>query len=104
MTTATLIRQHGTTRHPRPVLRDPRPVRDEVQELWAMTAAQRVAAMWRGEFTLRQLSKWSSRAPAEVPLLGGEFAWIAMRMPEWAEPSQHARVGRTALRDQDVDQ
>lgn len=104
MTTATLIRHDGTTGHALRAQDELPPVRDELQELWAMTAAQRVAAMWRGELTLRQLSKWSSRAPAEVPLLGSEFAWIAMRMPEWAEPSQHARVGRTALRDQDVDQ
>ena len=30
----------------------------------------------------RQLCQWSSRAQHEVPLLGGEFAWIAMRTPE----------------------
>ena len=31
------------------------------------------------------LSRWSSHAQDEVPLLGGEFAWIVMRTPEWAE-------------------
>lgn len=66
---------------------------DELRALWAMTRAQRVAAMWRGQLTRRQLSKWSSRAPSEVPLLGGEFAWIAMRTPEWAEPSHQAHAG-----------
>jgi hypothetical protein len=59
--------------------------RHEVGRLWAMTAAERVAAMWRGELTRYQLAKWTSRAPHEVPLLGNEFAWIAMRTPEWAE-------------------
>jgi hypothetical protein len=58
---------------------------DEFQALWAMTRDERIAAMWRSELTQRQLSQWSSRAQHEVPLLGGEFAWIAMRTPEWAE-------------------
>ena len=55
------------------------------QSLCAMTAEERVAAMWRSQLTLKQLARWSSRAPHEVPLLGGEFAWIAMRTPDWAE-------------------
>jgi len=24
-----------------------------------------------------------------VPLLGGEFAWIVMRTPDWAETTEH---------------
>ena len=55
------------------------------QVLWAMSAQERVAAMWRSQLTLQQLARWSSHAPQEVPLLGGEFAWIAMRTPDWAE-------------------
>lgn len=57
------------------------------RKLWAMTRAERVAAMWHSQLTLRQLCQWSSRAPHEVPLLAGEFAWIVMRTPEWAEAS-----------------
>jgi hypothetical protein len=57
----------------------------QLGELWAMSPADRVAAMWRGDLTLFQLSQWSSRSQHEVPLLGGEFAWIVMRTPEWAE-------------------
>jgi hypothetical protein len=53
--------------------------------LWAMTRDERIAAMWRGELSLRQLCQWSSRAQHEIPLLGGEFAWIVMRTPDWAE-------------------
>jgi hypothetical protein len=63
----------------------------EYRRLWAMTPAQRVAAMWRSELTVRQLCQWSSRAPREIPLLGGEFAWIAMHTPEWAEAADDAR-------------
>ena len=61
------------------------PRQRQLDELWAMSPANRVAAMWRGELTLFQLTRWSSRAPHEVPLLGGEFAYIAMRTPEWAD-------------------
>lgn len=50
-----------------------------------MTPAQREAAMWRGELTYGQLREWTSHATAEVPLLGGELAWIVMRTPEWLE-------------------
>jgi hypothetical protein len=58
---------------------------DAYRALWAMTRDERIAAMWRGDLTLRQLCQWSSRAQHEVPLLGGEFAWIVMRTPDWAE-------------------
>jgi hypothetical protein len=50
-----------------------------------MTAAQREAAMWRGELTFLQLREWYARTPHEVPLIGGELPWIAMLTPEWAE-------------------
>ena len=59
--------------------------KQQLDALWAMSPADRVAAMWRGELTLFQLTRWSSRAPHEVPLLGGEFAYIVMQTPEWAE-------------------
>ena len=65
--------------------------RDEVGRLWAMTAAERVAAMWRGELTRYQLAKWTSRARHEVPLLGNEFAWIAMRTPNGPKRRPHQR-------------
>jgi hypothetical protein len=57
----------------------------QLDSLWAITADERVAAMWRGDLTLFQLTSWSSRAQHEVPLHGGEFAYIVMRTPEWAE-------------------
>ena len=60
----------------------------QLDALWAMSPTERLAAMWRGDLTLYQLSRWSSRAQHEVPLLGGEFAWIVMRTPEWAEAAE----------------
>ena len=58
---------------------------DEMRFLWSMTAAEREAAMWRGELTMDQLCAWAQRAPDEVPLINGEFAFIAMFTPEVAE-------------------
>jgi hypothetical protein len=57
----------------------------QLDALWAMSPTERRGAMWRGDLTLYQLTRWSSRAQHEVPLLGGEFAWIVMRTPEWAD-------------------
>ena len=61
---------------------------EEIAALWAMTAHERVGAMWNGTLTLSQLTAWSSRRPGEVPLLGGEFAYIVMHTPEWAEAAE----------------
>jgi hypothetical protein len=86
-----------TTRTPLPaalVIND-RPA--DLAALWAMTAHERVEAMWNGTLTLSQLGAWSSRRPEEVPLLGGEFAYIVMRTPEWDEAVDE----RTANVDRD---
>ena len=65
--------------------------------LWALTREERVAAMWRRELTLYQLLEWSARRPGEVPRIAtdltpsgepGEFAWIVMATPEWAEANE----------------
>jgi hypothetical protein len=60
----------------------------EFAALWAMTHEQRVDAMWAGRLTLSQLRKWTASRPQEIPLLGGEYAWIVMRTPEWDEPTE----------------
>jgi hypothetical protein len=92
MSTPTLTNAAGQStqspsgRHQRPDLYD------AYRALWAMTRDERIAAMWRGDLTTRQLCQWSSRAQHEVPLLAGEFAWIAMRTPEWAEITNEAGV------------
>jgi hypothetical protein len=97
MTTLTPTRQHAPRRRTRPAqTQQPTSADEELRALWTMTAAQRITAMWRGQLTRRQLSKWTSRTPYEVPLLGGEFAWIVMRTPEWAEPSHPAHADRKA--------
>jgi hypothetical protein len=62
----------------------------QAAQLWQMTTSQRVDAMYVGRLSLAQLTAWSARRPDEVPLIGGEFAYIAMRDPEWCEPSRPA--------------
>jgi hypothetical protein len=94
MTTVTPTQRQARRRRTRRAQkRQPIGADEELRALWAMTPAQRVTAMWRGQLTRHQLSKWTSRMPHEVPLLGGEFAWIVMRTPEWAEPSHPTHVG-----------
>jgi hypothetical protein len=53
--------------------------------LWRMSPAQRVAAMKNGELSVSQLYEWAKRAPHEVPLINGEFAFIATTTPEVAD-------------------
>ena len=88
------------------VLRDQRERRARgSRQLWAMTPAQRQAAMWRCELCFAQLQEWTARAPHEVPLLGGELAWIAMHTPEWAEaddPSRPTKVRSRPMPDRIV--
>jgi hypothetical protein len=56
-----------------------------LRSLWQMTPAERVAAMRRGELTVEQLAAWSAKHAEQVPLVNGEFEWIAARTPEACE-------------------
>jgi hypothetical protein len=53
--------------------------------LWAMTPAEREAAMRRGELTGAQLLEWARKAPDEMPTINGEWAFIAASTPEVAD-------------------
>jgi hypothetical protein len=72
---------------------------EQLTALWEMTPDERVAAMWRRELSLVQLLAWSAQRPDEVPRIAtdltapsdrGEFAWIVMTTPEWAEAAEAA--------------
>ncbi len=54
-------------------------------QLWRMSVAERERAIWDGELSLNQLTEWTRQRPHEVPRLQGEFAWITITTPEWAE-------------------
>jgi hypothetical protein len=56
-----------------------------LQALWRMTPAERIAAMRRGNLTLEQCCAWAARYPKQVPLINGEFEFIAAYMPEVCE-------------------
>jgi len=66
------------------------------QALWKMSPERRRAAMWRGELTWGQLFEWAKLAPDEVPLINGEWAFIAAYTPEVAETSEHEAKRRDA--------
>jgi hypothetical protein len=53
-----------------------------LRALWAMTPPQRIAAMRRGELTLEQCAAWAARHPEQVPLVNGEFEYLAALSPE----------------------
>lgn len=56
-----------------------------LRSLWELTASERVAAMRRGELTLEQCAAWAARYPEQVPLLDGEFEYLAAFTPEARE-------------------
>jgi hypothetical protein len=56
-----------------------------LRTLWQMTAAQRIAARRRGVLSLDLCAAWAARHPEQVPLLNGEFEYIAVLTPEVCE-------------------
>jgi hypothetical protein len=70
--------------------------------LWAMSAQERVQAMRAGRLSLALCLHWASRRPREVPLLNGEWEFIAINTPEVADTpdttSQRERVTASLLR------
>jgi hypothetical protein len=56
-----------------------------LQVVWSMTIDERVAAMRAGKLTLEQCAAWAARFPHEVPLLNGEFEFLAASTPEVLE-------------------
>jgi hypothetical protein len=64
----------------------------EKQQVRALTADQRVAAMCAGRLTYGQLCWWASRWPHEVPLINNEFAFIAIFEAEAVESSPVIQV------------
>jgi hypothetical protein len=79
-----MTRPHDVSATPAWLRRDP--TRDEQSRaLWSMTPTERASSMRAGRLTLRQCCEWAARRPHEVPLLNGEFEFIAAHMPEVAD-------------------
>jgi hypothetical protein len=56
-----------------------------LEALWRMTSNERIAAMRRGDLSMEQCCAWAARFPQQVPLINGEFEFIAAYMPEVCE-------------------
>ena len=50
-----------------------------------MTVSERINAMRKGELSLEQCAAWAARYPEQVPLLNGEFEYLAAFTPEIRE-------------------
>lgn len=60
-----------------PSSREARAEGDFIALLERMTPAQRLRSS-RGAFSAHQRATWAARYPEEVPLVNGEFEWIAL--------------------------
>lgn len=91
---------HATAGSPEWLLRRDPAWEEQTARLWAMTRDERVRAMRAGKLSLRLCLHWASRRPAEVPLLNGEFEFIAIHTPDVADqaPSQRERVTESLVR------
>jgi hypothetical protein len=82
------IRQGEHSTPARSALTERARLKEQLRRLWAMTPSERVAAMRRGELNMRQCCAWAARHPDQVPLLNGEFEFIAAYTPEAAEAGE----------------
>jgi hypothetical protein len=73
---------------------------EQKARLWAMTRDERVRAMRAGTLSLRLCLHWASRAPREVPLVDGEWAFMATHLADVADrgDGQRRRVVASFLR------
>lgn len=61
---------------------------DQFELVDGLTARQRVTAMYRGELSYVQLSRWAATHPDEVALVNDEFVFITAGLPDVAESTQ----------------
>ena len=52
---------------------------------WRLSPVERIALMRAGELTLKECCQWAARVPHEVPIVNGEFEFIAAFTPEVRE-------------------
>jgi len=77
----------------------PDPAWEEAKRrLWATSADERRAAMYAGTLSLRLCLHWANHAPTEVPLLNGEWWFIAVDTPELADAPDPATSSTTRSR------
>lgn len=64
----------------------PMSARERREMFWRLSPGERVALMRAGQLTLKECCRWAARAPHEVPIVDGEFEFIAAFTPEAREP------------------
>ena len=50
---------------------------ERLAQMWQLTPDQRVLEFQRGHFTLGEMLRWSAGRPHDVPLINGEFFFLA---------------------------
>jgi hypothetical protein len=73
---------------------------EQKARLWAMTRDERIRAMYAGKLSLRLCLHWASRTPHEVPLIDGEWAFVATHLADVADrrADQRRRVLQSLVR------
>jgi hypothetical protein len=67
------------------ILQSARERAERLLPVWEMSVEQRVQTMRKGELSLEQCAAWAARYPEQVPLLNGEFEYLAAFTPEARE-------------------
>ena len=52
---------------------------------WRLSPTERIALMRAGQLTLKECCQWAARAAHEIPIVDGEFEFIAAFTPEARE-------------------
>ncbi len=65
-----------------PALPFPASREERERVFWRLSPSERIALMRAGKLTLTECCRWAARRPHEVPVVNGEFEFIAAFMPE----------------------
>lgn len=55
---------------------------DPLDHLNALSPADRLRLIGEARFSHRQLNRWASEHPDEIPLVNGELPWIALGLAD----------------------
>ncbi len=61
---------------------NPKARKARLDAMWRMSPEQRITAMRNGKLSLEQCAAWAARYPEQVPLINGEFEYLAAFTPE----------------------
>ena len=65
---------------------------ERLERMWAMTPAQRRQAAQRGQLSLGEMLKWASRRPHEVPIVEGDFFFVAAFLADAEDSPRDAQA------------